>query len=131
MLPVCKRSCRALWLKSLMSFLTSCFLRHQSYFSASPQVFFLAPSEVLIHLAKQQKFPTDESFTNYLSWSVGAATDFSIKLVQNIGGRGERGAGESGGGFDSGRNANAEVKKRGLIVLKMRLQHETDELPPK
>lgn len=101
MLSVCKCSCRALWLKSLMSFLTSRFLRHPAYFSASLQVFFLALSEVFIHSAKQQKFPADESFTNDLCLSVGAATDFSTKLAQKIGG--EPGAGGSGGGgFDPG-----------------------------
>lgn len=69
-----------------MSFLTSRFLQHPAYFSASPQVFFLALSEVFIHLAKQRKFPADEIFTNDLCLSVGAATDFSSKLAQNRGG---------------------------------------------
>lgn len=68
-----------------MSFLTSRFLQHPAYFSASPQVFFLALSEFFIQLAKQQKFPADKSFTNDLCLSVGAATDFSTKLAQNTG----------------------------------------------
>lgn len=37
-------------------------------------------------MAKQQKFPADESFTNDLCLSVGAAAGFSTKLAQNIGG---------------------------------------------
>lgn len=65
-----------------MSFLTSHFLQHPAYFSASLQVFFLALSEIFIHSAKQQKFPADERFTNDLCLSVGAATDFSTKLAQ-------------------------------------------------
>lgn len=116
MLSVCKCSCRALWLKSLISFLTSRFLRHPAYFSASLQVFFLPLSEVFIHSAKQQKFTADESFTNDLCLSVGAATDFSTKLAQKIGGSREP-VGAAAASI-LGRNANTEVKIKGIIRLK-------------
>lgn len=121
MLSVCKCSCRALWLKSLMSFLTSRFLQHPAYFSASLQVFFFALSEVFIHSAKQQKFTADESFTNDLCLSVGAATDFSTKLAQKIGGSREP-VGAAAASI-LGRNANTEVKMKGINRLKTRLQH--------
>lgn len=92
-----------------MPFLTSQFFQHPSYFSASPQVFFLSASENSVHLVKQRKCPIEESFTNGLCLSVGAINDFSSELARKLR---EPRAGESGG-FDSGRNVGAKVKIKG------------------